>query len=140
MKRLTVKNSAGYDLKSMNDEYCNNYCVKQNFETCKFCGIYKAFQKLGEYEDAEEQGTLIKSPCKLGDTVYLVKFRSKPKSVRVNGDIYTRYSREPEILEVEFKLKYYEDIDKTVFLTKEKAKDAIEKGLIEDIWMEQSFK
>ncbi len=29
-------------------------------------------QKLGEYEDLEEQGLLIKLPCKVGDTVYYV--------------------------------------------------------------------
>lgn len=30
------------------------------------------FQKLAEYEDLEEQGRLIKLPCKVGDTVYHV--------------------------------------------------------------------
>lgn len=28
-------------------------------------------EKLGEYEDLEEQGRLIKLPCKVGDTVYV---------------------------------------------------------------------
>ncbi len=30
-------------------------------------------EKLGGYEDLEEQGRLIKLPCKVGDTVYLIK-------------------------------------------------------------------
>ena len=30
-------------------------------------------EKLGKYEDLEEQGRLIKLPCKVGDTVYFIK-------------------------------------------------------------------
>jgi hypothetical protein len=33
--------------------------------------ILDSIQKLAEYEDAEEQGLLIKLPCKVGDTVYV---------------------------------------------------------------------
>lgn len=33
---------------------------------------YCAIEKLADYEDAEEQGGLIKVPCKVGDTVYLI--------------------------------------------------------------------
>lgn len=36
-------------------------------------------QKLGEYEDLEEQGKLLKLPCKVGDTVY-----------RISQDFHTR--------------------------------------------------
>lgn len=32
----------------------------------------KAYFKLKDYEDLEEQGKLIKLPCKVGDTVYLI--------------------------------------------------------------------
>lgn len=35
-------------------------------------GIDKVIQKLGEYEDLEEQGRLVKLPCKVGSTVYHV--------------------------------------------------------------------
>lgn len=31
---------------------------------------YCAMEKLAEYEDLEEQGKLLKLPCKIGDTVY----------------------------------------------------------------------
>lgn len=30
-------------------------------------------ERLGKYEDLEEQGRLVKLPCKVGDTVYLIK-------------------------------------------------------------------
>lgn len=32
----------------------------------------EALEKLAEYEDAEEQGQLIKLPCKIGDKVYII--------------------------------------------------------------------
>lgn len=34
-------------------------------------------QKLGEYEDLEERGLLIKLPCKVGDTVHYVNLSNK---------------------------------------------------------------
>ena len=32
----------------------------------------KLLEKLGAYEDAEEQGLLIRLPCDIGDTIYIV--------------------------------------------------------------------
>lgn len=32
-----------------------------------------ALDKLATYEDADEQGLLLRLPCKVGDTVYLIK-------------------------------------------------------------------
>lgn len=39
-----------------------------------FKGYNEAFRKLYEYEDLEEQGRLIKLPCKVGDTVYHIHY------------------------------------------------------------------
>ena len=33
--------------------------------------LTEILEKLGEYEDAEEQGLLLRLPCKVGDTVYV---------------------------------------------------------------------
>ena len=35
-------------------------------------GYYDIIDKLAEYEDAEEQGLLLRLPCKVGDTLYQV--------------------------------------------------------------------
>lgn len=59
MDRLTEKQSAGYDLKALNGEWCNHYCHKQKVETCTECAIYEAIQRLAYYEDLEEKGRLI---------------------------------------------------------------------------------
>ena len=71
MERLTEMQSDGcYDLKDINGEWCNKYCEKQKAQTCKKCGIYQAIQKLAEYENSEEQGLLLRLPCKFENTVY----------------------------------------------------------------------
>lgn len=33
--------------------------------------LYPAIEKLATYEDLEEQGLLVRLPCKVGDTVYV---------------------------------------------------------------------
>lgn len=62
------------------------YMCNKDFETCKqqrenpkdedcccYCDILqKMVNKLGKYEDLEEQGLLLKLPCKPGDAVYKI--------------------------------------------------------------------
>ena len=62
---------------------------------------YCAMEKLADYEDAEEQGRLVKLPCKLGDTVWQImvvgvqgkniKYGIKlcNKNIGFNGKFYT---------------------------------------------------
>lgn len=70
MERLTVKwADKVYDTFDPVDVVDNEYS-KANYN--------KILTKLGDYEDLEEQGRLIKLPCKVGDTVYC---------------IFTRYTR-----------------------------------------------
>lgn len=69
MGRLTKKSDYGmhYFSDCFNDE-CSGFGSN---EKCEVCGVNrKICEKLGEYEDLEEQGRLIKLPCKVGDTVY----------------------------------------------------------------------
>lgn len=75
--------------------------------------------KLAAYEDAEEQGLLLRLPCKVGDKVYVIvgKNISEQKIQRVTID--------PE-WKIEFCTRKRGfalfDIGKTVFLTREEAK------------------
>lgn len=39
---------------------------------CGDCYIGEVIDKLAEYEDAEEQGLLLRLPCNVGDTVYWI--------------------------------------------------------------------
>ena len=47
-------------------------------------------QKLGEYEDLEEQGLLLRLPCKVGDTVYCIYERYAKCSEY--GQVFEEYS------------------------------------------------
>lgn len=38
---------------------------------------HNVLQKLADYEDLEEQGRLIKLPCKVGDTVYEIHYTNR---------------------------------------------------------------
>ena len=70
--------------------------------------IGKAADKLAEYEDAEEQGLLLRLPCKIGDTVY--------ETYR-DGEYCSSWW---DIRQRKFTLAFYEkhlnDFHKTVFL------------------------
>lgn len=61
MERLTERNPSWID-----DELWERACEPDCEE------IDAVYRKLKEYEDLEEQGRLIKLPCKVGDTVYCI--------------------------------------------------------------------
>lgn len=48
---------------------CEEFC-KNAVDGCKNCYIQQVFKKLADYEDLEEQGLLVRLPCKVGDTMY----------------------------------------------------------------------
>lgn len=48
---------------------CASY-VENNTCKCRDAKILYHLEQLKEYKDAEEQGLLIKLPCKVGDTIY----------------------------------------------------------------------
>lgn len=115
MERLTTRNIAGVAV------------YKNPFE-CERCGetIWRLpdygngspTEKLAAYEDAEEQGLLLRLPCKVGDNIYIVfhnhtigkstvvsfKMIAKGWAVKTNDWSYL-----------------FTDFGKTVFLTKSEA-------------------
>lgn len=84
--------------------------------------ILRLAEKLKQYEDAEEQGLLVRLPCKVGDTVYVFEY---PNKNRFCGVQITKI----EIYENSIWLSFtdglwdkkIDEIGKTVFLTKEEA-------------------
>lgn len=56
---------------------CFTKCAQTNCpDKCAYCDIPKeAEKKLKEYEDLEEKELLLRLPCKVGDTVYVVPSR-----------------------------------------------------------------
>ena len=67
MDRLTGKMFGRVRLVGNQLTPCSRICTKR---FCENCPIQKAFDKLAHYEDLEEQGLLLKLPCKIGDTLW----------------------------------------------------------------------
>ncbi len=69
MERLTNRNYGEISHTGRIIPY-STHCIGCITKDCD-CGIVEDMvKKLVEYEDLEEQGRLIKLPCKVGDTVY----------------------------------------------------------------------
>ena len=91
------------------------------------------YNKLKEYEDAEEQGLLLKLPCKVGDTVYAIGFNNKP--VVYESVVLSILITEKEIVfnvkvdefEINSQLKQ-SMFGKTVFLTQDEVEEKL-KGM-----------
>jgi hypothetical protein len=44
----------------------------EKFPFCDMCVMKEMFERLKGYEDIDEQGLLLRLPCKVGDTVYFI--------------------------------------------------------------------
>ena len=117
---------------------CNEYCEMIDGD-CTECPIQKAFDKLAAYEKLQEQGLLLKLPCKVGDVVYFVDRRYDREKRTFVSFVHNGYAKAIKFSSRPTKVTIeYEDIDdncgrckgkdvhasnigKTVFLTKEEA-------------------
>ena len=91
-----------------------------------------AVDKLAEYEDLEEQGLLLRLPCKVGDVVYTVSSymeccSEECKCVEEECDECVDYQRVYFIKETKFQIQMIATFGKTVFLTKEEAEAELAK-------------
>ena len=82
----------------------------------------KVYFKLKEYEDLEEQGRLVKLPCKIGTEVYdITWWDNVQEKVVVKGKTYYRTIHKHKVSKSTFGYTDIEEIGKTVFLTKSEA-------------------
>lgn len=122
MERLTKRNES-------NTAYYYPKCFEKcdglgTSVACNRCELqHDMCEKLGHYEDLEEQGLLLKLPCKVGDTVYEIT----GATVRGYDWKYLTYEN-AYIHETVFSLYRIYDIGKTVFLTREEAEEALMKA------------
>lgn len=119
MERLTRRDLADVNGKQIvlcdsKEEDCNDSCL---YRRCKW--NEKALRKLKEYEDAEEQGLLLRLPCKVGDTVWEISRYLTFGECGDKADVWHRIDQQNFTLSM---LGYY---GKTVFLTKEEAEQAL---------------
>lgn len=113
---------------------CEAFC-KSVVDGCKNCYIQQVFKKLADYEDLEEQGLLVRLPCKVGDTVYRVNAGAKQPIIPMTvSEIHflcyknERAVRFDAIGKEDMGESCYrlEDIGRIVFLTNEEAKKKLE--------------
>ena len=128
MERLTYRTELGVSIDKNEDCPTCSACWNCNIPPRKCGYISDALKKLADYEDLEEQGRLVKLPCKVGDTLY-----------RLVPNLYREYV---EIKIAQFVINkngiYFitnrgvhwnvNRIGKTVFLTREEAEAKL-KGL-----------
>ena len=134
-KRIEDENTL---LTEVGDTACKCFCDNYTLSGCWECPVGKAIEKLADYEDAEEQGLLVRLPCKVGDTVWSNDF-GYPESYEIKAfsygycDSYVEPDIEDQII------FYYEnysgsitgafpmsEIGKSVFLTREEAEKKLE--------------
>lgn len=131
MERLTDKNDVGSYFYPKCFEKCDGLGASSKCDNCEI--MTSACEKLGKYEDLEEQGRLVKLPCKVGDTVYYISegfiepctvetifisdYTDKDGNCSYIAEIH--YDREDcPYVSTEI---YFTDIGKTVFLTQAEA-------------------
>lgn len=97
-------------------------------------------QELKEYRDLEEQELLLKLPCKIGTTVYVIDtiyecdndymdcIMEFPDRYQCERGFKCEYEHEKLVVRPEsFDFKMLDNFSKTVFLTKEEAEKALER-------------
>ena len=100
------------------DSYGDVYVKQHDYVT--------ASEKLCEYEDAEEQGLLLRLPCKVGTTVYNITWWDDvTEKVKVGGKTFYRTVHKHKVSKSTFSLLDIYDFGKTVFLTKAEAEQKL---------------
>ena len=83
-------------------------------------------EKLAEYEDLEEQGLLLRLPCKVGTTVYNTTWWDDvQEKVKVDGKTFYRTVHKHKVSKSTFSLVDIYNFGKTVFLTKAEAEQKL---------------
>lgn len=135
MERLTEWENGSVTYNEKREIECGEYCdsCSQGAGNCET--IKNMIKKLAEYEDLEEQGLLVRLPCKVGDTVYRVNAGAKQPIIPMTvSEIHflcyknERAVRFDAIGKEDMGESCYrlEDIGRIVFLTHEEAVNKLE--------------
>lgn len=118
MERLTN----GFDYCQSQCDFGKDRCFFQDQSKCYENNMYN---KLREYEIAEEQGLLLRLPCKVGSKIYQIEdgyiyeFNAKSIDIRQENGKY--------IFCIDSMDYNFDDFGKIVFLTQEEAEQALAK-------------
>ena len=120
MERLTERNDIGNYFYPKCFEKCDGLGASSKCDNCELTS--SVCEKLGEYEDLEEQGRLVKLPCKIGTEVYNITWWDDvQEKVVVKGKTYCRTVRKHKVTKSIFSYFDILEFGKTVFITKSEA-------------------
>lgn len=127
MNRLTKRTTCG----AANLAYPESCYFKSGAKDQIAVSAYRqqAIDRLAEYEDMEEQGLLVRLPCKIGATVY--RFQRYFNDATLKSEIKIKPC-EVESVSIESLMTtdhvflLFSDFGKTVFFTREEAEKALE--------------
>ena len=124
MERLTDKSIVGNYFYPKCFEKCDGLGASSKCDNCEI--MTSICEKLGKYEDLEEQDRLIKLPCKIGTEVYdITCWDDIEEKVVVKGKAYYRTVRKHKVTKFPFTYSDINDFGKTVFLTKSEAEQKL---------------
>ena len=129
MERLTDKNADGNYFYPKCFEKCDGLGASRKCDNCEI--TTSICEKLGKYEDLDEQGRLVKLPCKIGDVIYRVNACAKEPVIKMRVlQVNYKQLREDRIIiridaindnDMGESCYLLEDFGKNVFITKYEA-------------------
>lgn len=134
MERLTLDEVIKYIKevvqKNRRNKEKNTIVIPNSFISSADCAekyeqVAKWLKELKSYKEAEEQGLLVRLPCKVGDSVFIIVGKDVSKQgirkieISDNGIIF-KTNRQKRIFNVS-------EFEKSVFLTREEAEKKLEK-------------
>lgn len=124
-KRIEDENTL---LTEIGDTACKCFCDNYTLSGCWECPVGKAIEKLADYEDAEEQGLLVRLPYNNG-TLYSVNYSNKTIAENTIIEIAINdHSKRFSCLDDNLRERKFYDymIGENVFLTHEEAEKKLE--------------
>lgn len=114
MERLTKNDNGTNIIAECRNELCKETCNRVS--GCKECPIAKAIDRLAEYEEAEEQGLLLRLPFPIGKPIYKVCYATEIN----DGFVYET------VMSLEFYADNIKDFENgIVYITKSDAEQAL---------------
>ena len=108
---------------------CEEFC-KNAVDGCKNCYIQQVFKKLADYEDLEDQGLIVRLPCKVGDILFRINKGARNPIIKMKVSRITIISKSYNIKAIEEdrgEVLFSNDvIGIKVFLTREEAEKKLE--------------
>ena len=128
MERLTKRGFLGITYNERRNNMCSTYCDNCSKGAGDCDTIKDMINRLAELEDLEEQGLLVRLPCKVEDSLYCI-VNGEVKKLKVHSFGVPAFG----ITDIEFKyvdgfkiLRFIGELGKTVFLTREEAEKKLE--------------